>query len=220
MTPHEQYLMLAAYNYLMAKTTPSSVYDVDDNTKAYKFKSDKLKKDVVVLNTVDGEERINIYTGKHTLDLYDEYGNATTLYSDSGYYNLTASEIPSYIVGDLETFDIQKGHRSRTDIELKLYHGDTEMTEIPQGFKVTDNFFIKGAFAGTHEKCSIVAAFYKDNSLVRFVKFADCAAKSDDFSEFGYKYRVDSAFEFDKVKLFIFNDLSGAKPLCRVKTIE
>lgn len=220
MTPHEQYLMLAAYNYLMAKTTPSSVYDVDDNTKAYKFKSDKLKKDVVVLNTVDGEERINIYTGKHTLDLYDEYGNATTLYSDSGYYNLTASEIPSYLVGDLDIFDIQKGHKIRTNIELRLYHGDTEMTEIPQGFKVTDNFFIKGAFAGTHEKCSIVAAFYKDNSLVRFVKFADCAAKSDDFSEFGYKYRVDSAFEFDKVKLFIFNDLNGIKPICRVKTIK
>ena len=220
MTPHEQYLMLAAYNYLMAKTTPSGVYDVDVNTKAYKFKSDKLKKDISVLNTVDGEEKVNVYTGKHTLDLYDECGNATTLYSDSGYYNLTVSEIPSYIVGDLETFEIQKGHRLRTDIELKLYHGKQEMTEIPQDFKITDNFFIKGAFAGSHGRYSIVAAFYKDGGLVRFVRAADGEAKSDDFDEFGYKYKVDSVFEFDKVKLFIFDDLNGVKPLCRVKTIK
>ena len=94
------------------------------------------------------------------------------------------------------------------------------MTEIPQDFKITDNFFIKGAFAGSHGRYSIVAAFYKDGGLVRFVRVVDGEAKSDDFDEFGYKYKVDSVFEFDKVKLFIFDDLNGVKPLCRVKTIE
>ena len=55
---------------------------------------------------------------------------------------------------------------------------------------------------------------------MRFVRVVDGEAKSDDFDEFGYKYKVDSVFEFDKVKLFIFDDLNGVKPLCRVKTIE
>ena len=105
---HEQYLVITAYNYLMANSEPDGIYDTDYNTRIYKFKSKKFDKDLVVMNSVKGVEQVSMDLGTNEIELYDDYGNMTKLYSDSGVYNLTVSEIPTYIMGNFNKFDVSK----------------------------------------------------------------------------------------------------------------
>lgn len=124
LTAKTQYVMLAAYNYLMAKTEPKGDCSPDDNISVQKFFSNKFNKNLVLLNAVRGSEQVVLNTDCGNIELYDEYGNMTELSSNDGSYSLNLTEMPCYILGDFNEFSVSKD--DRVSISGKIASGNKD----------------------------------------------------------------------------------------------
>lgn len=100
LTAMPQYIMMAAYNYIMAQTEPRGDVSPTSNINIQKFYSKKFNKNLVLLNSVVGKEKVLLNLDCNNIELYDEYGNVTHLKSEDGTFSFNLSEIPCYIMGD------------------------------------------------------------------------------------------------------------------------
>lgn len=97
------FVAMAGYNALMAEAEYVGYTQIlDGNGYIYKFiKNDK---DIWMVWTISGAEKINLDTGAENVTVYDFYGNDTYLRTDNGVVNLDICEKPIYIEGDFEGF--------------------------------------------------------------------------------------------------------------------
>lgn len=172
-TAKEQYLMIAAYNYLMAKATPGGIYDPDYNTRVQKFYSDKFKKDIAALNSVEGTEQVTIDLGVNSVEQIDEYGNSTLLHSDDGKYDLVLGEIPFYLMGNFEKFEVQKNNDSKflyKNLSVSLSQGDTYTIEIDKNIDKDINVEVE---SGTDFEVIENNGFINNKALVTLKSFGN-----------------------------------------------
>lgn len=123
--PKESYLMITAYNYIMANSEPTENCDPTgtNNTnsngqivRARRFKSGKFKniisgeyKDILVVWTSNGGSYdITLDLGTKSVKHYDEYGNEETLTNGNGVYTVTTGEYPTYFVGNFKNCAVTK----------------------------------------------------------------------------------------------------------------
>ena len=107
--PWESFVMLTGYNYLFADSQPEKQLIKEDNLRAYQFKSNKFKKNIVALNTVSENETVTLDLGVNEIRYFDEYANETILNSDDGIYTLSVTEYPHYILGDFSDVKVLEG---------------------------------------------------------------------------------------------------------------
>ena len=115
--PKESYLMISAYNYVMANSEPirdcdpDSLNNIGTNGKLVRaklFKSGKFKdkstgeyKDILVVWTSNGGKYdITLDLGTKSVIRYDEYGNGENLNGIDGTYRVNTSHYPTYFVGN------------------------------------------------------------------------------------------------------------------------
>ncbi len=108
-SPTNSYVMIAAYNYLMAQAESTGrLYDGDGNDKLYlyKFRSKKFNQDIVTLHSFQNARTATLKLGAKEITLYDEFGNPTELTSEDGIYTFVVDHIPRYIMGDITEFEV------------------------------------------------------------------------------------------------------------------
>jgi len=129
-TAKESYIAMAAFNKLLG--TDSEPKGVIEDAEAYAlwYTNNALDKDIILLAAVAEERTISIDLGTNSIELYDVYGNSvTTLESDNGVYDFTASAEPVYLIGNIQNF-------TKTDIDINF--DDCEDGTInPYGIKGT-----------------------------------------------------------------------------------
>jgi len=112
--PTEGYLIIAAYNWIMAESTGQGWLYGDENNselsaslKSYKYKNSMLGPDVIAFyNGDDSKSRVTFSLGDNEITVYDEYGNARQIKSENGIYTLEASLAPNYISGEFENAQV------------------------------------------------------------------------------------------------------------------
>ena len=98
--PWESYCMTTAYNYLFADSEPVEYIHKGDDTRIYKFRSDKFGKDLIAMNAIEGVETITLDLGINEVQYFDEYGNERILTSDDGIYTLAVTDYNTYLMGN------------------------------------------------------------------------------------------------------------------------
>lgn len=123
--PKESYLMITAYNYVMANSEPtencdptgtSNTYSNGQIVRARRFKSGKFNnkstgeyKDILVVWTSNGGSyNITLDLGTKSVTHYDEYGNEETLTSGDGVYTVATGIYPTYFVGNFKNCTVTK----------------------------------------------------------------------------------------------------------------
>ena len=126
--PRPAYLMTTAYNYIMADTTDGKMLELEygeSGNVGYTYKSGKFNKNVfAVVNKDNVKNSASFDLGVKTVDLYDEYGNMTTLTSDDGIYTIDVGEAPAYIIGDFdEVKSVESGRLTPDTLLIKAPTG-------------------------------------------------------------------------------------------------
>ena len=138
--PTDSYVIMSAYNYVMANTVADGIYDSDDgNLFISKFKSRKFNSDIVSLYTINEPAEVTLNLGADKVTCYDYMGNENTVYGKNGVFTFTADEKPMYISGNISRVEILKnsalfscsktnGSIAKNDVnEYKIYqHTDGE----------------------------------------------------------------------------------------------
>lgn len=92
------YVAFANMNNLLAKAEIVKSEITDDGTKVYKFLRPDGKNVWVMWTDSKTKTTAAVSTGKQTLENVDQFGNRTTVSGSGGVFNVTVSEIPTYLV--------------------------------------------------------------------------------------------------------------------------
>lgn len=99
------YLSVAAMNRLLGMDAKIKDSITDERFYAMNFYNRKMGKNILLLQSGEGERVKNFNLGCKSIDVYDLYGNKTsTLESESGVYCLPITETPRYLIGDISDF--------------------------------------------------------------------------------------------------------------------
>lgn len=146
--PNDTYVSFTAMNYVLGKSEPWQVFELDEYISASGFTSEKFNSKVVVLNTkgntnseeingaYDITKNVTLQLGTNQITCFDDFGNETKLISDNGCYNFSLNERPLYLVGDIRevslksdsTFGINTGNIKFNQLssDLVLYADDSK----------------------------------------------------------------------------------------------
>lgn len=105
--PTRSFLILAGHNYCMAETENDGIFDSPDgNLRLTRFTSKKFGSKVLCVNTVKDTENAKLNLGCEKIEYYDFLGNNHTITSENGIFEITASENPIYLIGDITKTEI------------------------------------------------------------------------------------------------------------------
>lgn len=93
------FVAMASYNSLMADAESNGhIQILDGNGYIYKFKKDG--KDIWMLWSINGADKVKLDIGADKVTVYDFYGNERNIETDNGIISLDISEKPQYIEGN------------------------------------------------------------------------------------------------------------------------
>ena len=99
------YLAVAALNSFIGGNTEYKGIVTSGRYYAFNFYNSKRNKNVMLIQSYQGEKNVKYNLGCNTVDVYDMYGNKTKrLYSDNGIYEFCVDEIPQYVIGEFSSF--------------------------------------------------------------------------------------------------------------------
>ena len=99
------YLAVAAMNSFIGGNTEYKGIVANGRYYAFNFYNSRRNKNVMLIQSYQGEKSVKYNLGCNTVDVYDMYGNKTKrLYSDNGIYEFCVGEIPQYVIGKFSSF--------------------------------------------------------------------------------------------------------------------
>ncbi len=123
----EAYVTITNLNNMLAGCGyPDKIETGIDKVWAFKYKSDRLGKDVVAFwrENRDVNEVIRASLGCKEVTLVDCYGNETKLQSDNGVYDIVPDYQVSYLVGDFDNISFGKSNMKVSGLSLSAVAGD------------------------------------------------------------------------------------------------
>lgn len=107
--PYESYAIMTGLNYVMAKTKPYEVLDMEDeDIYISRFKSEKFDSDILTVYSLDVPKTVTFKLDCDTVRVFDEFGNETKVSGKDGCYSILAGQAPTYIVGGFSKVEILK----------------------------------------------------------------------------------------------------------------
>lgn len=107
----ESFIAMAAFSYFINQDAKTKDIIENDSVYAINFYNEKLKKDVLYLQSnnkkinAEGGIKKAYRLGCSSVDVYDAYGNKMdTVYSENGEYGFILSEEPQFAVGNFSDF--------------------------------------------------------------------------------------------------------------------
>ncbi len=119
------YLAESAKNHIMYDAEFVDKFDINSHTVGFRYKKTKTNKDMFAMFTNRDVDITSVDLGVNKVTLYDMYGNATELVSNSGVYTFSVTVAPFYCVGDFKKFEIL----DRSDV----YPLQTEISAVYNG---------------------------------------------------------------------------------------
>ena len=104
-TAKASYAMVANMNQMLAGYKYAQDITLNDDTYAYRMHSEEKDDDVIFLWSRGNGGTVSIDLGTDSVEMYDEYGNLTTLTGADGVYTFALNEAPVYIKGDIKKFE-------------------------------------------------------------------------------------------------------------------
>ena len=99
------YLAIANMNMLMTgRTYANDFMFASDTAAAYKYTKAGSPDLAILWSTKESGEDVSINLGVTSVTKYDEYGNAETLTSSNGIYNLNLTQSTVYLEGNFTNF--------------------------------------------------------------------------------------------------------------------
>ena len=99
------YLSIAAMNRFLGADAEIKGTVTDERFYAMNFYNRKMDKNILLLQSGEGEKSKTFNLGCKAIDTYDMYGNKTaTLNSENGVYCLPITETPQYLIGNILDF--------------------------------------------------------------------------------------------------------------------
>ena len=99
------YLAVAAMNSFIGGNTEYKGVVTNGRYYAFNFYNSRRNKNVMLIQSYQGEKTIKYNLGCNTVDVYDMYGNKMKrLYSDNGIYEFCIGEMPQYVMGKFSSF--------------------------------------------------------------------------------------------------------------------
>lgn len=99
------YAMVANMNNLLAGYEYKDEITVNDNTYAYRMHNGEKNDDTIMLWARGNGGNISIDLGTDKIDVYDAYGNVSTLSSIGGVFSFALTEAPVYLKGGFKKFE-------------------------------------------------------------------------------------------------------------------
>ena len=105
--PRESALMIAAMNYVMAKSDFVKLYKSDDDiVQINEYNSRKWDKKFITLHSTGDERVVTLKLNTDKVTYYDEWGNEQEVYGNNGLFTFCAKSAPVYILGDIKDVEI------------------------------------------------------------------------------------------------------------------
>lgn len=156
------YLSIAAMNRFLGADAEIKGMVTDERFYAMNFYNRKMDKNILLLQSGEGEKSKTFNLGCKSIDTYDMYGNKTaTLNSENGVYCLPITETPRYLIGNISDFgetndkapvsteativestaddEVEFLFEKNTDIELKINVSENQNVKVKE-----NNGFING----------------------------------------------------------------------------
>lgn len=153
--PTKSYLSYAGMNYVLGGDIETvGIYDINENIKINKFRSNKFNQNIIALWTVKENQQLTFDLGVDSVDYYDMYGNKTTLHSADGIYTFLLDQRVGYIAGDFaeltvidnkEMFELsmlEAEVAANDEIAIEIAGKNAQQytidLELSDGFKITN----------------------------------------------------------------------------------
>ena len=145
------YVALANMNDKIGEAEIKEHITTDDGTEVFKLKSD-FGGDVCVLWNLSGSTTATVDFGSAEAELYDMFGNMTSLESESGVYTVEVSDAPVYITKkDFEKkYEVTKIDYNTNEITVRvddIYSDDTATMLVLNPGKTVADIYQKGSGA-------------------------------------------------------------------------
>jgi len=122
------YLAMAAFNSLLGSDALYEEMLTDDRFYAFKYKNNKLGKNIVQLVSGKGEKAMTYDFGTNQVEVYDIFGNLiTAMYSPDGRFTFPVNEETVYVIGDMKKFEMSDAapHIAADKVNINATKGDT-----------------------------------------------------------------------------------------------
>lgn len=157
---------LSAYNDLMIDCEYTETIDYDESQKLYKFKLRDGRTALVMWNKDENRE-ISLRIDAESVDVYDIYGNVSSISGIDNKYQFSCTNMPMYVVGNFdkiekcdELFNIDKEllkivNHDKTDIKLSNMTGKELTVKIDTTSQISAENEMK---LGNEQKAVILKA--------------------------------------------------------------
>ncbi len=145
-------LAWAGFNSVLAGAEPLGKVEArDENVWIYKFKTEAGKDVIAVWNSDNLQKSVALKLGAESVNMYDMYGNATTIYSNNGVINLDISENITYLEGNFSEITQVDNEFSVRENSVGLIRGEEftlRIDKLPAGdveikVDLPDNILLK-----------------------------------------------------------------------------
>ena len=160
------FLAMSAYNDLMTDCQYIDMTEYDVGQNIYRFRL-RDGRDALVFWNKDENREISLSLGCDSVEVYDLYGNASTVYGVDQKYQFSCTSMPMYVVGSFDKpekcaqiFDIDKqelriANNDKTDISISNYTNK----ELSVKLNTTDDISTEGEIKiGSEQKRLMVDA--------------------------------------------------------------
>ncbi len=134
------YLAVCAMNNLIGGMAEyKEMLFTEEKYRAFRFYNNKLKKDVMLLNSEDVSKYLTYDLGCGSVEIYDMYGNKIDeIVSENGIYRFHAEQEPKYIIGNFSKFSLADESLAQVTAEnTEISVAADDYTEM--GFNKTTN---------------------------------------------------------------------------------
>ena len=196
------YIAICAFNDIIGTATAYGNMNNKDNGYAHKFVNDKEEEIFCIWKSSEQSSgEYKFVTDKPYIEIYDMYGNLTTVNNTSGGYTVPFTENPVYVKGTDKIPDVMQNGE---EVDC-LWYADG------------DNYSVSFVpYESEKEEINVICAMYKNDVLSHTLINTEKNTGDEIISEFV----IDNSDEYDSVRFFVFDGTHSIVPLTPEKRVD